>query len=100
MALRVRVELIPFGIGEPKILDDITIVNNGTGISGGYDSGGVGNYDVYDAPIQDVHAAAEKSFEAQSALKVGEVRELERTPEHRTKLARLALEVVEEARKG
>lgn len=39
--LRVTVELIEHGVGEPKILGTITIVNDGTGDLG------MGNYNVF-----------------------------------------------------
>lgn len=101
MALRVRVELIPHGHGKPEILDDITIVNNGTGEPGGRDEGGVGNYDIYEAPIERLHKwARADDWDAVAEAKVGEIRDQERTPGHRTRLAELALAVVQEGRKG
>lgn len=95
MALRVKIELVPYGVeANASILDEFTVANNGTGVSGGADSGGVGNYDVYDRPIGELHA-----MDYPQEVKLGEVRGIERTPSHRVKVVRHALEVIEEARK-
>lgn len=95
MALRIRVELVPHGReAGTEVLDEFIVANNGTGIPGGPDSGGVGNYDVYEKSLAELH-----SMDYPSEAKVGEIRELERSPKHRLTLAKLALELVEESRK-
>lgn len=96
MALRVRIELVPHGVeAGAEVLDEVLIGNNGTGIRGGRDSGGVGNYDIFDISLAQIHA-----MDYPEEAKLGEIRGLERSPDHRLTLAKLALEVVEQSRAG
>lgn len=95
MALRVKVELVPHGVeARAEVLDEFIIGNNGTGVSGGRDSGGVGNYDIYDLPLAELHMKDEPSM-----YKLGEVRGIPRSEGHRLEVVRRALQIVERLRK-
>lgn len=86
--LRIKIELVPHGDeSRVKVLDEVFVGNDGTGERGGPNSGGVGNYDVYETdPRED------------RDRHIGRIEGIERTPEHRVLLARKALELLEKER--
>lgn len=93
--LRIRIELVPHGIeSASSVLDTIYVSNDGTGVSGGPDSGGIGNYEVHDNETLG-HLA---TVDYPSMYACGFIKGVERTPAHRIFLAEQALGVVQEAR--
>lgn len=93
--LRVKVELVPHGVEErAEVLDTILIANDGTGVCGGPDEGGVGNYEVFDnETIPHLHVVDYPSMYA-----CGFVRGVTRDAGHRLLLAETAIGVVRQAR--
>lgn len=95
--LRVRVELVRGGNqNDVEVLDEILIANDGTGIPGGTDEGGVGNYAIWDQMTIDQLHAMDYPYSA----KVGELKGIPRSPEHRLEVARRSLQIVEMRRKA
>lgn len=85
--LRVRVEVVPHGREDAAlVVDEVWAGNDGTGISGGANEGGVGNYDFWHPPV------GTDAWETSIGEVVGRFEGLKRTPEHRLLLAKLALE--------
>lgn len=45
--LRVRVELVPYGLERhAEVIEEVFVANDGTGKGGGANDGGIGNYDI------------------------------------------------------
>lgn len=94
--LRVRIELVPHGIEQAsEVLDTIYITNDGTGLPGGPNEGGVGNYEVHDNETLG-HLS---TVDYPSMYACGFIKGVERSPEHRIFLAEQALGIVRESRK-
>lgn len=94
--LRIKVELVPHGVESmSEVLDTIYVSNDGTGIPGGPNEGGVGNYEVHDnETLAHLH-----NVDYPSMYACGFIKGLERTPQHRLLLAEQALGVVQDWRK-
>lgn len=93
--LRIRLELVPHGVEAlAETTDEVLIANDGTGIRGGADKGGRGNYDIFDnETLEHLHGVDYPGMYA-----CGRVEGLARSTKHRLQLAELAIGVVRESR--
>lgn len=92
--LRVKVEVVPHGYVEAsEVVHDIWIENDGTGIHGGPDEGGVGNYNIFPPgeTLGHLHMVDYPSMYA-----CGRLMGVPRTPDHRLIVATEALSIVRE----
>lgn len=91
--LRVKIELIPWGIeAAAETLDEFVVANDGTGVSGGPDEGGWGNYEIFDGDFP-------RNVDHPHMHASGFIKHVERTPTHRLFLCEQALGIIQEARK-
>jgi hypothetical protein len=92
--LRIKVEVVPHGIESAAFeLDTIWIENDGTGISGGPNDGGVGNYNVFPPgeTLGHLHVVDYPSMYA-----CGHIEGVPRDERHRLVVAETALSIVNE----
>lgn len=88
--LRVRVEIIPYGDhNQTEVVYEAYVANDGTGLGGGANGGGRGNYDL---SLSDM---AQRTYPASLPGYLGRLANLERTPWHRITMARTALQRLE-----
>lgn len=92
--LRVKVELVPHGrVDASEVIHDIWIENNGTGICGGPNEGGVGNYNIFPDGETLGHL---NTVDYPSMYACGVLEGVPRTPDHRFAVAAEALSIVRE----
>ncbi len=96
--LRVKVELVPHGIeSQSEVIQDIWIENNGEGIPGGPDDGGVGNYNIF-AHGETLDHLSMVDYPGMYAC--GRLEGVPRTHDHRFIVAEQALSIVREHREA
>lgn len=90
--LRIKVEVVPHGIESvSEVLDEIWVENDGTGIPGGPNDGGVGNYNVFPPgeTLEHLHVVDYPSMYA-----CGHIEGVPRDERHRLVVAETALSIV------
>lgn len=92
--IRIKVELVPHGrVDASEVLHDIWIENDGTGVCGGPNEGGIGNYNIFPNGETLQHLFM---VDYPSMYRCGSLKGVPRVPEHRLTVAAEALSIVRE----
>lgn len=94
--LRVRVELVPYGLERhAEVIEEVFVANDGTGRGGGPNEGGTGNYDISLNNLAYEYPGVDRKCPEY----LGRIEGLIRIPgAHRVTMARTALERLERIR--